>query len=108
MVGAAIMAFAPELAGVMSEIIQGFIGQALGYAIAGAASNLVQQTLAIGFGEQTRVSWSAVGQSAALAAGTAGIAKGLGMDLTKAPEFNNLLESAVKNVELSVESEHVI
>ena len=102
MVGAAMMAFAPELAGVMSEIIQGFIGQALGYALAGAASNLVQQSLAIGFGDQTRVSWSAVGQSAALAAGTAGIAKGLGMDLTKGPQFNSLLSSALKNVELSV------
>ena len=102
MVGAAMIAFAPELAGVMSEIIQGFIGQALGYALAGAASNLVQQSLAIGFGDQTRVSWSAVGQSAALAAGTAGIAKGLGMDLTKGPQFNSLLSSALKNVELSV------
>lgn len=101
LVGAVIMAFAPELAVMFSSVLPGIIGQALGFAIAGAVSNLAQQEIAIGFGDQDSLSLKSIGQSALLAAGTAGLAKGIGMDLTKASEFRGL-QAAVKNVELTI------
>lgn len=102
LVGTAIMAFAPELAGAFSGLFSKLIGEVLGFALAGAASNLVQQELAIGLGDQSKLSLNSIGQSALLSMGTAGIAKGIGIDLMKSPQYRNLLDSAVKNIELTI------
>ncbi len=100
--GTAIMAFAPEFSGMFSVLFNELFGELLGFALAGAASNLVQQELAIGLGDQHGVSLSSIGQSALLSVGSAGIAKGLGINLLKSPNYRNLLDAAVKNVELTI------
>lgn len=100
--GAVIMAFAPEFAGVFSSVFSEILGEALGFALAGAASSLVQQELAIQFGDQSKLSFNAIGQSALLSMGTAGIAKGLGTDLMKSPQYQSLIEAATKNIELTI------
>ncbi len=97
----AIMAFAPEFAGVFAGVFSELIGEALGFALAGAASNLVQQEMAIALGDQSKFSLSALGQSALLATGTAGIGKGLGLDFIKAPQYQHLVNTAVQNIELT-------
>jgi hypothetical protein len=104
--GAAMMAFAPELAGAFAgmfgELIGQVLGQGLGYALAGGATSYAQQEMAIGFGDQSKMSMKSVGQSALLSMGTAGIAKGLGLDLAKTPQYRSFLKDAVKNVELTL------
>lgn len=99
--GAAILAFAPELAGMFSTAVSKFLGEVLGYALAGAASNFVQQELAIQLGDQSKFSLNALGQSTLLSIGSAGIANRLGIGALN-PKEMGLLDSAVKNIELTI------
>lgn len=99
---ATLMAFAPELAGALAGVLGQLLGQGLGFALAGAASSLTQQGLALGFGDQQGLSWKAIGEGALLSMGTAGIAKGIGMDLTKMPNYKGFLDAATKNIELTL------
>ncbi|MFA6301790.1 MAG: hypothetical protein WC627_01480, partial [Legionella sp.] len=101
-VSAAILAFAPEFAAAFSGVLGQLLGEALGFALAGAASNLMQQELALGFGDQKELSLTSIGQSALLSMGTAGIAKGLNMDLMRSPQYRNLFDQAIKNIELTI------
>ncbi|RUR07420.1 transglycosylase SLT domain-containing protein [Legionella sp. km772] len=99
----AVMAFAPEFAGLFTGLLSKFMGEALGFAIAGAASSLVQQEMAIGFGNQSKISLNAIGQNALLAAASTGMAKGLGMDLIKhGNKYKNLVQEATKNIEFTL------
>ena len=66
--------------------------------MAGAASNLAQQELAIGFVDQKGLSLTSIGQSALLSMGTAGIAKSLNIDLIKSPQCQNLLKTSPKTL----------
>jgi hypothetical protein len=100
--GTAIMAFAPEFAGAFSGVFGELLGEALGFALAGAASNFTQQELAIGFGDQERLSLKSLGQSALLSMGTTGVARVIGMDLMKSPVYRNFLDDAMKNIELTI------
>ena len=47
------MAIAPELAAVFSETLGAFLGESLGYALAGAASSLAQQEVAVELGDSS-------------------------------------------------------
>lgn len=102
MVATAILAFAPELAGVLSGILGELLGSALAFAVAGAASNLAQQELALGLGDQKGLSVTAIGQSALLSMGTMGGSRILGIDLLTSPSYKQLLEQAVKNITLTL------
>ena len=100
--GAAIMAFAPECATLFTGVFGELLGQALGFALAGAASSIAQQGMEVKFGDQRHIYWKAVGQSALLSAGSAGIANKIGIDLTKTPVYSNLLDEAMKNLTLTM------
>jgi YD repeat-containing protein len=100
-VGTAILAFAPELSGLFSTVVSEFLGEVFGYALAGAASNFVQQELAIQLGDQSKFSLHALGQSTLLSMGSVGIANRLGLGALN-PKEMSLLDSAVKNIELTI------
>lgn len=100
--GSAILAFAPEFSNMFSVLFNELLGELLGFSLAGAASNFVEQELARGFGDRQGVSLSAIGQSALLSVGSAGIAKALGINLMKGPHHRNALDAVVKNIELSI------
>ena len=101
-VGTVLMAFAPELSGVLVNILGEILGEGLGFAIAGAASSLARQELAIKFGDQHKLSWQTVGQAALMSMGTAGLSKGLGVDVSKTPGYEGIFDAATKNIELAI------
>ena len=104
-VGAAIMTFAPEFATIFTPILNQFLARCIGFAIAGAVSSFAQQEIAIGFGDQQQLSWTAIGQSALLSAGTAVTANVLGVDVLNKTSQYRVAQSAIKNIELTLASQ---
>ncbi len=109
--GAIVMAFAPELAGLIGGLIsKGILAETLGaevisamlgWGTAGAASSLASQGTAIVLKDQRGISWSAVGKSALLAAETAGVSSALRIDLTQLSNTNDMLHAAKLGGELA-------
>ena len=107
-IGTAIIAFAPQIAGLFTGMFSQFVGELLGFALAGAASSITQQELAIGLGDQTEAfSLNAVGQSALLTMATMGASKALKLDVLRASPHSLTLIETVKNIELTIATQAV-
>jgi hypothetical protein len=95
-VGTVVMAFAPELGVFLTPVLGGVLGEVLGFGLAGAVSGLASQETAVVLGDQEKISWKQVGQSAVLAMETAGVAHGLNIDLNASSGFVKDIQDGAK------------